>query len=98
MEFKGYDFTRNPAVQNEVLFLQSKCADCGFSILVRSLKNWSNTKSCAERNVARQTPPHTLPSMRDAALNCRIVKILTLLMIIILTLAGAALISYTSQA
>ena len=37
MEFKEYDFTRNPVVQSEVFFLQSKCTSCGFSILVRSL-------------------------------------------------------------
>jgi len=42
-------------------------------------------KSCTERNVARQTPLHNLPSMRGTVLNCRIVKILTLLMVIIPT-------------
>jgi hypothetical protein len=38
MEFKDYDFIRNPVVQNEVCFLQSKCPACGFSILVRSVE------------------------------------------------------------
>jgi hypothetical protein len=38
MEFKEYDFTRNPVVQCEVFFLQSKCTACGFSILVRSVE------------------------------------------------------------
>jgi hypothetical protein len=38
MEFKDYDVTRNPVVQNEVFFLQSKCTACGFSILVRSVE------------------------------------------------------------
>ena len=38
MEFREYDFTRDPVVQNEVFFLQSKCTACGFSILVRSLE------------------------------------------------------------
>jgi hypothetical protein len=38
MEFEDYDFTRNPVVQNEVFFLQSKCTACGFSILVRSME------------------------------------------------------------
>jgi hypothetical protein len=38
MDFKDYDFTRNPVVQNEVFFLQSKCTACGFSILVRSVE------------------------------------------------------------
>jgi hypothetical protein len=38
MEFKEFDFTRNPVVQNEVFFLQSKCTACGSSILVRSVE------------------------------------------------------------
>ena len=38
MEIKEYDFTRNPVVQSEVFFLQSKCSACGFSILVRSVE------------------------------------------------------------
>jgi len=38
MEFKEYDFARNPVVQNEVFLLQSKCAACSFSILVRSIE------------------------------------------------------------
>ena len=38
MEFEEYDFSRNPVVQNEVFFLQSKCGACGFSVLVRSLE------------------------------------------------------------
>ena len=37
MESKEYDFTRNPVVQNEVFFLESKCASCDFSILARSI-------------------------------------------------------------
>jgi hypothetical protein len=38
MEFKEYDFTRNAVVQNQVFFLESKCAACGFSVLVRSIE------------------------------------------------------------
>jgi hypothetical protein len=38
MEFKEYDFTRNPVVQSEVFFLESKGTACGFSILVRSVE------------------------------------------------------------
>jgi hypothetical protein len=38
MELKEYDFTRNPVVQNEVFFLQSKCTARGFSMLVRSVE------------------------------------------------------------
>ena len=26
MEFKEYDFTRNPVAQNQAIFLESKCA------------------------------------------------------------------------
>jgi hypothetical protein len=36
IEFKEYDFTRNPVLQSG-FFLQSKCSACGFSILVRSV-------------------------------------------------------------
>jgi hypothetical protein len=38
MEFKDYDFSRNPVVQNQAFFLESKCAFCGFSILARSIE------------------------------------------------------------
>jgi len=38
MEFKEYDFTRSPVVQNEVFFLQSNCGACGFSIQARSIE------------------------------------------------------------
>jgi hypothetical protein len=38
MEFEEYDFTRNPAVQNQVFFLESKCAARGLSVLVRSIE------------------------------------------------------------
>jgi hypothetical protein len=37
MEFREYDFTRNPVVQNEPFFLESKCALCGFSIVASSI-------------------------------------------------------------
>jgi hypothetical protein len=37
MEFEDYDFARNPVVQNQVFFLESKCS-CGFSILARSIE------------------------------------------------------------
>src|SRR5260370_37903794 len=37
MEFKESDFARTPVVKNEVFLLQSKCAACSFSILVRSI-------------------------------------------------------------
>ena len=38
MEFKDHDFVRNPVVQNQVFFLELKCALCGFSILTRSIE------------------------------------------------------------
>src|SRR5246127_5769852 len=67
----------------------SSCNRSAAPVVFRSwcaqLKNWSNTKSCTECNVARQTPLHNLPSMRGAVLNCRIVKVLILLMVIIPT-------------
>ena len=38
MEFKEHDFIRNPVVQNQVFFLESKCAFCGSAILARSIE------------------------------------------------------------
>jgi hypothetical protein len=38
MKFEEYDFTRNPVVQNEAFFLESKCTACGFLVLVRSIE------------------------------------------------------------
>jgi hypothetical protein len=39
MEFdEEYDFIRNPVVQNQVFFLESKCVNCRFSVLVRSVE------------------------------------------------------------
>ncbi len=38
MEFEEYDFTRNPLVQNQVFYLESKCAFCGFSIVAHSIE------------------------------------------------------------
>ena len=59
MEFKEYDFARNPVVQNEVFFLQSKCLPpVAFRFWCAQLRNWSNTKDCTELNVARQMPLH----------------------------------------
>jgi hypothetical protein len=57
MEFKEYDFTRNPVVQNEAFFLKSKCASCGFSILARSIdklveQEAAHRKQCRQSNSA----------------------------------------------
>jgi hypothetical protein len=38
MEYPEYDFTRNPVVEDQVFFLESKCIRCGFTVLVRSLE------------------------------------------------------------
>src|SRR6266446_3243065 len=58
MEFKEYDFARNPVVQNEVFFLQSKCAPCSFSILVRSIEELVEHERLHRTHVARQMPLH----------------------------------------
>jgi hypothetical protein len=57
MEYVERDFTRNPVVQNEVFFLQSKCAVCGFSILACSVDELaeleeSHRKQCHQSNAA----------------------------------------------
>jgi hypothetical protein len=46
-------------------------------------KSWSNTKGYTERNVGWQTPLHRGAKMRADMLNNRIVKMLTLLLVII---------------
>jgi hypothetical protein len=57
MGFKEFDFIRNPVVQNEVFFLESKCAFCGFSILARSIEELVDheklhRKQCSPSNAA----------------------------------------------
>jgi hypothetical protein len=37
MEFEESDFIRNPVVQNEIFFLESKCMCCSLSILAQSI-------------------------------------------------------------
>src|SRR5258708_33215297 len=58
IEFKEYDFARNPVVQNEVFFLQSKCAPCSFSILVRSIEELVEHERLHRTHVARHMPLH----------------------------------------
>jgi len=53
MEWKVYDFIRNPIVQNQVFFLESKC---GFSILTRTIEELVEHENCTELNAARQAP------------------------------------------
>jgi hypothetical protein len=38
MEYEQYDFARNPIVENQVFFLESKCSHCDFSVLARSIE------------------------------------------------------------
>ena len=38
MEFEETDFIRNPVVQNEIFFLESKCVSCSLSILAPSIE------------------------------------------------------------
>jgi hypothetical protein len=38
MEFGQSDFIRNPVVQNETFFLESKCVSCNLSILAQTIE------------------------------------------------------------
>jgi hypothetical protein len=38
MVYEQYDFTRNPIVENQVFFLESKCIRCGSMVLAPSLE------------------------------------------------------------
>jgi hypothetical protein len=38
MKLEEYDFTRNPIVENQTFFLESKCVHCGFAVLGSSLE------------------------------------------------------------
>jgi ribosomal protein S27AE len=38
MVYEHYDFARNPIVENQVFFLESKCIRCGSSVLADSLE------------------------------------------------------------
>jgi hypothetical protein len=53
MEFKEYDFTRNPVVQNENFFLESKCGSCGFSILASSIDELIEHEAAHRRQCRR---------------------------------------------
>jgi len=39
MEYEESDFIRNPVVQNEIFFLESKCVSCNLSILAQSIED-----------------------------------------------------------
>jgi hypothetical protein len=53
MEFKDYDFIRNPVAQNQVFFLESKCTLCGFSILTRSIEELTEHEKLHRTQCAR---------------------------------------------
>jgi hypothetical protein len=53
MEFREYDFTRNPVVQNEDFFLESKCTSCGLSILARSIDELVEQEAAHRRQCRR---------------------------------------------
>lgn len=38
MGCEKYDFVRNPVIQNQVFYLESTCASCGFSISSRTIE------------------------------------------------------------
>ena len=38
MEFEESALIRNPVVQNEIFFLESKCVSCSLSILAKSIE------------------------------------------------------------
>jgi hypothetical protein len=38
MVYEEYDFARNPIVENQVFFFESKCSRCGSSVLSCSLE------------------------------------------------------------
>jgi hypothetical protein len=38
MEFKEYDFSRNPIVEDQVFYLESKCVHCGFAVVASSVE------------------------------------------------------------
>jgi hypothetical protein len=38
MEFEEYDFIRNPIVEDQVFYLESKCVHCGFAVVASSVE------------------------------------------------------------
>ena len=67
MEFEDSDFLRNPVVQNEMFFLESKCVSCG--AVNRRIVRVGRVTPDAMR--ARRIPLHDRVSRRAIALNCR---------------------------
>jgi hypothetical protein len=57
MVYEQYDFARNPIVEDQVFFLESKCTRCDFSVLVRSLEELLQEEK-------RHRALHLLPAAR----------------------------------
>jgi hypothetical protein len=55
MELKDRDFIRNPVVQNQVFFLESKCAFCGFLVLTRSIEELTEQEKLHRTQCARSS-------------------------------------------
>jgi hypothetical protein len=72
MEVKDPDFIRNPVVQNQVFFLESKCALCGFSIATRSMEELIEHEKLHRTQCAGQMPLHERARRRGMVFNCRI--------------------------
>jgi hypothetical protein len=57
MVFEGYDFTRNPIVENQTFLLESRCVHCGLAVVAASLeqlleKEKRHRAQCPSRRVA----------------------------------------------
>jgi hypothetical protein len=57
MKLEKYDFTRNPIVENQRFFLESKCVHCGFALLAPSVEELLEEEKlhraqCSARRVA----------------------------------------------
>jgi hypothetical protein len=56
MVFEGYDFTRNPVVENQTFLLESKCVHCGIAVVAQSLeelleKEKRHRAQCTSRHI-----------------------------------------------
>jgi len=71
MEVKDPDFIRNPVVQNQVFFLELKCALCGFSTLTRSIEELIEHEKLHRTQCARSDA--AAARRRATVSNCRIV-------------------------
>ncbi len=56
MVYQHYDFTRNPIVEDQTFFLESKCNRCGFTVQAPSIEELLE-KEKKHRADAHQPPP-----------------------------------------